>query len=247
MARHTCSVDNCSRARYGRQDICEAHYRRRRRTGSLDADRLVGERNEPRACLLDGCPNRATERGLCHGHYLRLIRTGNLDPDRPLARRKNSTCTVDSCDKNAFAQGLCSGHRWRKRKGALRPEIPLKEVVGRGHLNHGYQVVPVPVGMRHLAHGRRSEFEHRLVMAQLLGRALYPDESVHHKNGQRLDNRPENLELWSRYQPRGQRVGDKINYALEILERYLPEALAAQAPLNLDLVPPTGFEPVSPP
>ena len=62
-------------------------------------------------------------------------------------------------------------------------------------------------------------------MARMLGRPLNPDESVHHKNGQRLDDRPENLELWSRWQPRGQRVVDKVAFAIELLERYAPELL----------------------
>lgn len=52
--------------------------------------------------------------------------------------------------------------------------------------------------------------EHRLVMQEILGRELRSGESVHHKNGVRDDNRPENLELWVKSPRYGQRASDLI-------------------------------------
>lgn len=129
-------------------------------------------------------------------------------------------CAIEGCDRTYFANGLCNMHYTRKRTTGDAGEAALRrKPAGSGNVyryidKNGYVYLTFPDDK-----GRRI-LEHRHVMECHLGRPLWPDESVHHKNGSRGDNRIGNLELWSRWQPAGQRVEDKVVWAKEILARY---------------------------
>lgn len=89
---------------------------------------------------------------------------------------------------------------------------------------HGYVWIAVPslvTGKKH------SMLKHRYVMAKHIGRDLLPEETVHHLNGIRADNRIENLELFNSRHGPGQRVVDKVQFAIEILTLYPEFAKAA--------------------
>jgi hypothetical protein len=194
------------------------HHKRWLRTGSP----VRGER--PRTCTVDGCERDAKSRGWCHAHYQQWRRHGDETARRPL--RSAGPCTVDGCDRQRHARDLCSTHYRRVlATGDARAEDPIRIVTGEGSLSHGYWKVPVAENERWLVGGATSVFEHRLVMARHLGRALFEDEIVHHINGVRTDNRLANLELWTTAHPPGQRIEQKVEWAVEVLRRYAPERL----------------------
>lgn len=134
-------------------------------------------------------------------------------------------CSVEGCTKfTIFTSKHCGMHRARIEKyGDPGPPGTLISKTKKCKTANGYILVYGIKDKRRMKN--RAVLEHRLVMSNYLGRLLKPYETVHHKNGDRTDNRIENLELWIKKQPSGQRKEDMVKYAEELLQLYAPEKL----------------------
>ena len=107
-----------------------------------------------------------------------------------------------------------------KKKGILLSDLRPKRKQGEGHLKkNGYRVINRK-GHPNACDAKGWIYEHVVVMSEHLGRPLAKGEAVHHINGIKHDNRIENLELWHRSHPPGQRVDDKIAWCIDFLGQY---------------------------
>ena len=169
----------------------------------------------------------ATARGSSLSACVPLTTSGIADmatrPSGSAARRAGAP--LKGCERAARHVGYCPMHARRADRnggdpGGAEPKRRWTAAIGDRHtLATGY--VRVKIGHEHpRAYASGWILEHILVMEEKLGRRLLPGENVHHINGRRDDNRPENLELWVTMQPAGQRPSDMLAWAQEVIRRY---------------------------
>lgn len=167
------------------------------------------------SCEIEGCDKPQVNAKKCAMHY------------RHSQRAKLGECSVEGCGKLQTGLGLCPMHTRRLKKfGDVGPSLPARfrngnwgEPQRQLFINdHGYTMVYHPEVPS--ANKKGYVLEHRWIMSEKLGRELYAFENVHHINGVKTDNRPENLELWVTSQPSGQRPSDLVVWSKQIIEIY---------------------------
>lgn len=208
-----CAARECDRIHYAKT-YCQLHYDRFQKYGDPE-----GKAQVPWYTGLPDVECIKCEKILNAGRFARgagrvcrTCRSGMYKHGNYTLGRTCGTCATPIPNTNR--SGTCRDHFQRVPKPSRR------------YLNmRGYAVLTQHHGHPN-ATPRGEVFEHTKVMAQIMGRGLVDGENVHHINGVRDDNRPENLEIWSSSQPAGQRIEDKVSWAKELLALYEPEALA---------------------
>jgi hypothetical protein len=224
-----CSEISCSRP-HKVNGFCAAHNYRFNR--GLDMSKPIkGSLNN---CIVENCERKPHSNGYCTFHRKR-IQTG-IPLDAPLLRQKydeEQKCKIDVCKQKAKLNGMCRFHYGRQKKnpnfknlsrfprGLILPEIIPLEDLWRLNVckdkTHGYEYVKY--------NKKRRPF-HQVVWEAHNGRRVRPFENVHHLNGIRDDNRIENLELWTKPQPCGQRPEDLVAWVHEHYRELLEARLA---------------------
>jgi len=213
------------------KDLCGQHYQQQYRAA----------RPAPPECKEPDCSEPVKAKDWCEKHYRAFRRYG--DPNGHAVTVKGQLCSLGDgrparsrwIEDGEQRGVLCNPCYERLRKYGDPAEPPRRAADGEARYlrDDGYIDVSAP-GPNGKLRARR---EHIVFMEELLGRPLTGQENVHHRNGVKHDNttdgplvnyRSGNLELWSTKQPKGQRVEDKIEFALEILAEYAPEHLADQ-------------------
>lgn len=164
----------------------------------------------------------------CSSCYLLKKKYNTLTPNH--WEKICSICSLNFTSKNGYKK-FCDAC---KEKYNLKPHIvknrrahnqPLdyipkhKAKNGEGHLaKSGYRYL---TKCGHPNCGRYGRIlEHIFIMSEHLRRPIRKNEIIHHKNGIKHDNHIDNLELWHKGHPIGQRLEDKLNWAKTLLEEY---------------------------
>lgn len=210
-AGRICSVNGCEKPIHTRS-YCTVHYHRWQNYG--DPGEATLRRNPTRPCKVEGCDLTAASRHhLCRKHAVRKRLYG--DPDGLFRTHKLcGTCGSPAVSGNQ-SNDYCREHYVDH----------VKALIVQGRLKGSRS----PAGYVYHQIFKVRYAEHAVIMEHILGRPLERGENVHHRNGRKDDNRPENLELWVKPQPAGQRAEDLVAWVVDHYPDLAREALEKRA------------------
>lgn len=206
---------------------------------SLSSEERAAHNLRSGTCRLCSSPMFHGSTGFCSMHYARY-RRGQIDGEgkeiAPLKRvhsYNGVTCKVEGCSRRPKAYGLCDMHRQQELSGIINSEgqvLREKKHGGRFAAKDRWTSTGGYIRVRAPDHPRADKYgfvlEHRLVAEQNLGRFLEPYELVHHRNGNRTDNRWENLQVLDGRAGMGEGHPPGHEYGLEAsIQRVLQESL----------------------
>jgi hypothetical protein len=217
-----CTEDLCEKKTVAR-NLCANHYSTALKTGKIDNYPLMRKKPPGIKCLVNDCDNKFYAKGYCSKHYKKFRLYGDPLGQAPKSERNKKYCSIVGCDQLHSAKGMCDFHyeRWRFQRSLDKPKRIWKQAKSIDEIvwteNHGYKTGYL--------NGKQVK-QHRLIWEQHNGRKLQPFENVHHLNGIRDDNRIENLELWTKPQPCGQRPEDLVAWVLDHYRELVEARLA---------------------
>jgi len=186
-------------------------------------------------CGLKGCTRRPKARGLCMYHYQRARKSGALEAKiERVSKYQCEPCIVKGCTGRPVSRFMCSKHAQQREAGIIDENgRQLRPLINRGRTpkdgpiydGAGYVLVRPPADYTGPTRQGRV-LEHRLVVAQKLGRPLQPHEVVHHIDGNRRNNDPSNLTLLTQrdHPPAHEHTEETVMEALAALRHNDPEA-----------------------
>ena len=135
-----------------------------------------------------------------------LGNTNGLGKKRPAKAVRATAAALRGIPRSESVRRKISKNRKGKLLGQEHPNWKGGKTIERGY-------ILIKMRGHRLANPNGYVREHRLIAEKTLGRPLRKDEDVHHKNGRKTDNRPENLEVLTKKQH------SKFTYKLRKINR----------------------------
>lgn len=227
-----CKFRNCGQKTVAR-GFCTKHYQQMRKgiitTEGFPLREAQVKEVQEGVCAAEECEELAQVKGFCRKHY-RQWQLGILDKDGARLRdlkkisEASGLCRHEGCGRATYSLGFCRLHYRRYKSGMIDADGNLLREPWSRHPKKGYRFDHNGYVRVHRPDHPRADvggyvLEHRLVMEGHLGRFLEKGEVVHHLNGDRHDNRIENLQLMMHRRLHPPFSEPSVDNALEFLGR----------------------------